>query len=64
MLFPTDSPVNIGFVGRNLWLHTSKDIVHGWNPSELMGSWSENALLPRTGSFGFNLRLTFLVGTI
>ena len=50
---------SIGFVGRNLWLHTSKDNVHGWDPSELMGSWGENAQLPGTRSYGFNVRLTF-----
>jgi len=53
------SNASIGFVGRNLWLHTSKDNVHGWDPSELMGSWGENAQLPGTRSFGFNVRLTF-----
>lgn len=50
---------SVGFVGRNLWLATSKDNVHGWDPSELSGSWGENAQLPGTRSFGFNVKLTF-----
>jgi TonB-linked SusC/RagA family outer membrane protein len=50
---------SIGFVGRNLWLRTSKDNVHGWDPSELSGSWGENGQLPGTRSFGFNVRLAF-----
>jgi len=50
---------SISFVGRNLWLHTSEDNIHGWDPSELSGSWGENAQLPGTRSYGFNVRLTF-----
>jgi hypothetical protein len=50
---------SVGFVGRNLWLMTSKDNIHNWDPSELSGSWGENAQLPGTKSFGFNVKLTF-----
>jgi len=53
------SNVSIGFVARNLWLHTSKDNVHGWDPSEMSRSWGENAQLPGTRSYGFNVKLTF-----
>jgi TonB-linked SusC/RagA family outer membrane protein len=50
---------SIGFVGRNLWIATSKDNVHNWDPSEISNSWGENAQMPGTKSFGFNVKLTF-----
>jgi TonB-linked SusC/RagA family outer membrane protein len=52
--------VSVGFVGRNLWLiAVSKDNIHGWDPSELSRSYGENAQLPGTRSYGFNVKLTF-----
>jgi len=52
--------VSVGFVGRNLWLMAvSKDNVHGWDPSELSQTYGENAQLPGTRSYGFNVKLTF-----
>jgi TonB-linked SusC/RagA family outer membrane protein len=54
------SSASIGFVARNVWLiAVSKDNVHGWDPSEMSQTWGENAQLPGTRSFGFNVRLTF-----
>ncbi len=51
---------SVGFVGRNLWLiSVSKDNVHGWDPSELSQTYGENAQLPGTKSYGFNVKLTF-----
>lgn len=51
---------SIGFVGRNLWMMAlAKDNVHGWDPSELSKTYGENAQLPGTRSFGFNVKLTF-----
>nr|WP_321410149.1 SusC/RagA family TonB-linked outer membrane protein [uncultured Carboxylicivirga sp.] len=54
------SNASIGFVGRNLWLiSVSKDNIHGWDPSELSQPYGENAQLPGTRSYGFNVKLTF-----
>ncbi|HCT31133.1 MAG TPA: hypothetical protein DIW31_10480 [Bacteroidales bacterium] len=54
------STASVGFVGRNLWLmYVAKDNKHGWDPSEMSQSWGENAQLPGTRSFGFNVKLTF-----
>jgi hypothetical protein len=51
---------SIGFVGRNLWLiSVSDDNIHGWDPSELSQTYGENAQLPGTKSYGFNVNLTF-----
>ena len=51
---------SIGFVGRNLWMiAVSKDNIHGWDPSELSQTYGENAQLPGTRSYGFNVKLTF-----
>ena len=51
---------SIGFVGRNLWLMSvSADNIHGWDPSELSQTYGENAQLPGTKSYGFNVNLTF-----
>ena len=51
---------SVGFVGRNLWLiSVSEDNVHGWDPSELSQTYGENAQLPGTKSYGFNVNLTF-----
>ncbi len=51
---------SVGFVGRNLWLiAVAEDNVHGWDPSELSRSYGENAQLPGTKSYGFNVKLTF-----
>ena len=51
---------SVGFVARNLLLlYVAKDNVHGWDPSEMSQSWGENAQLPGTRSFGFNVKLTF-----
>jgi len=51
---------SIGFVGRNLWLiAVAEDNIHGWDPSELSNSYGENAQLPGTKSYGFNVKLTF-----
>ncbi|MGD8747752.1 MAG: SusC/RagA family TonB-linked outer membrane protein, partial [Balneolaceae bacterium] len=50
----------IGVVGRNLWLiAVSGDNHHRWDPSELAQTWGENAQLPGTRSFGFNVNVTF-----
>lgn len=50
----------IGFVGRNLWMiAVADDNVHGWDPSELSKTYGENAQLPGTRSYGFNVNLTF-----
>ncbi len=52
--------VSVGFVGRNLWLiAVAEDNVHGWDPSELSQTYGENAQLPGTRSYGFNVKLTF-----
>lgn len=52
--------VTVGFVARNLWLiSVSEDNVHGWDPSELSNTYGENAQLPGTRSFGFDIKLTF-----
>jgi len=54
------SSASLGFVGRNLWLiAVSDDNVHKWDPSELSQTYGENAQLPGTRSYGFNLKLTF-----
>jgi len=54
------SSASIGFVGRNLWLiSVSEDNVHGWDPSEMAETFGENAQLPGTRSYGFNVKLTF-----
>lgn len=54
------SSVSLGLVARNVWLiAVSKDNVHKWDPSELSHTYGENAQLPGTRSFGFNLKLTF-----
>lgn len=51
---------SVGFVGRNLWLiAVAEDNIHGWDPSELSNSYGENAGLPGTKSYGFNVKLTF-----
>jgi len=52
--------VSVGFVGRNLWMiAVAEDNIHGWDPSELSQTYGENAQLPGTRSYGFNVRLTF-----
>ncbi len=52
--------VSVGFVGRNLWMiAVAKDNIHGWDPSELSRTYGENAQLPGTRSYGFNVKLTF-----
>jgi hypothetical protein len=52
--------VSVGFVGRNLWLiSVAEDNIHGWDPSELSQTYGENAQLPGTRSYGFNVKLTF-----
>ncbi|WP_347840057.1 SusC/RagA family TonB-linked outer membrane protein [uncultured Draconibacterium sp.] len=51
---------SVGFVGRNLWMiAVADDNVHGWDPSELSEAYGENAGLPGTRSYGFNVKLTF-----
>jgi len=51
---------SVGFVGRNLWLiSVAKDNVHGWDPSEMSQTYGENAQLPGTRSYGFDVKLTF-----
>lgn len=51
---------SVGFVGRNIWMiAVAKDNVHNWDPSEMSRTWGENAQLPGTRSFGFNVKLTF-----
>ena len=51
---------SVGFIGRNLWLiSVSDDNIHGWDPSELSQTYGENAQLPGTKSYGFNVNLTF-----
>lgn len=50
----------IGFVGRNLWLiSVADDNIHGWDPSEMSETYGENANLPGTKSYGFDVKLTF-----
>jgi TonB-linked SusC/RagA family outer membrane protein len=50
----------IGVVARNVWLiAVSDDNTHGWDPSEMSQVYGENAQLPGTRSFGFNVKLTF-----
>ena len=52
--------VNVGFVGRNLWMiSVAKDNVHNWDPSEMSMTYGENAGLPGIKSYGFNIKLTF-----
>ena len=54
------SSATIGLVARNVWLiAVAEDNVHRWDPSELAETYGENAQLPGTRSFGFNLKLTF-----
>ena len=51
---------SVGFIGRNLWMiSVSKDNIHGWDPSEMSQTYGENAQLPGTRSYGFNVNLTF-----
>lgn len=50
----------IGIVGRNLARFAlAKDNVHGWDPSELSGTYGESGQLPGTRSYGVNVKLTF-----
>jgi len=50
----------IGFVARNLWMiSVAKDNINGWDPSEMSHTYGENAQLPGTRSYGFNVNLTF-----
>ena len=50
----------VGFVGRNLWMiSVAKDNVHNWDPSEMSRTYGENAGLPGTRSYGFDVKLTF-----
>ena len=50
----------IGVIGRNLWLiAVSPDNTHRWDPSVMSQTWGENAQLPATRSFGFNVNVTF-----
>ena len=54
------SSASLGAVARNVWLiSVSKENVHRWDPSELSQTYGEDAQLPGTRSFGFNLKLTF-----
>ena len=51
---------SLGFVGRNLWMISVADNnIHNWDPSELSESYGENAQLPGTRSYGFDIKLTF-----
>jgi len=50
----------VGFVGRNLWMiSVADDNIHGWDPSEMSRTYGENAGLPGTRSYGFDVKLTF-----
>lgn len=52
--------VMISLVGRNLGLlYLAKDNIHGWDPSELSGTYGESGQLPGTRSYGMNLKVTF-----
>lgn len=52
--------ISLGVVARDVWLiAVSKDNVNRWDPSELADTYGENAQLPGTRSFGFNLNVTF-----
>ena len=54
------SSATVGFVGRNLWMiAVAKDNINGWDPSEMSQTYGENAQLPGTRSYGFNVKLTF-----
>ncbi len=49
----------IGVVGRNLGLlAVAKDNKHRWDPSELAYMYGDDAQLPGTRSFGFNIKLS------
>lgn len=50
----------VGFVGRNLWMiSVADDNIHNWDPSEMSQTYGENAGLPGTRSYGFDVKLTF-----
>ncbi|QIA07299.1 SusC/RagA family TonB-linked outer membrane protein [Draconibacterium halophilum] len=50
----------VGFVGRNLWMISlAEDNIHNWDPSEMSQTYGENAGLPGTRSYGFDVKLTF-----
>jgi hypothetical protein len=50
---------SIGIVGRNLgMLAVSKDNKHNWDPSEFGYMFGDDAQLPGTASYGFNIKLT------
>ncbi len=52
--------ISLGVVARDVWLiSVSKDNINRWDPSELAHTYGENAQLPGTRSFGFNLNVTF-----
>jgi len=51
--------VSIGIIGRNLGLiAVSNDNKHKWDPSELANMYGDDAQLPGTRSFGFNVKLS------
>lgn len=50
----------VGFVGRNLWMiSVADDNIHNWDPSEMSRTYGENAGLPGTRSYGFDVKLNF-----
>ena len=50
----------VGFVGRNLWMiSVADDNINNWDPSEMSQTYGENAQLPGTRSYGFDIKLTF-----
>ena len=50
---------SIGIIGRNLgMIAVSSENKHGWDPSEFGYMYGDDAQLPGTASYGFNVRLT------